>query len=719
MSFFNFLLLIILLCWIISLQGKVDDLSATLKLVRKKINDYEKYALAASNLKSTKLQEKSESVKDLEVVELQKVSDSVENVNDVKFPLPDTKSGDDVVSSKSFEQQTYKVVNEKFDFQKALLGNVFNKIGALAIVISIIILVKLVSPFIILTPTMKFMLGVLLGFGFLISGFVLHKKDNLKNYSEVLLGTGIATLFITSFCGYSILDLYNSTVAMVIGGALLVSTYLMADRMKTVSMLVIGLIGGYLVPMFTNSGYEQCFAFLIFLNAVSAIFTLRCKKFNLINPINITLTMFYALFTYLLKPEPDIIYPIVLWGIYIVYDLLRDKSSFVDYVASWINYVVLTFFSLIMFHNAHEALGILFAVSALIYMILAWVSRLLKNELFKTYEHFVLLNVWLYIVFILNDVQSVLAWAIIALIVSIFIAVNRLNYLTPSVVLFYSTTFVGAMLAHSGDEYCLIAKYLPVANVRTLIFVLPLICMLFSSLLLKSNSKKASNWLKFLGLSMGYIYLLGEINSYLMNIDTSVDFIDFNRLMIFSMIAFVYSLNAKKVSKISESILFGFASYVIFAIATILLLCGNFWYPDGYLPLVNFRFGAYVLAIISCCMFSRWDKLDLFKYLAILFGFLLVHTESVGISKLYGAVWQYLISLSWVLYSGVATIIGIVNNRRVFLNMGIALIILTIARIFIYDLARVDAFYKLIAFLALGIILMLVSYIYTSNKNKR
>jgi uncharacterized membrane protein len=47
------------------------------------------------------------------------------------------------------------------------------------------------------------------------------------------------------------------------------------------------------------------------------------------------------------------------------------------------------------------------------------------------------------------------------------------------------------------------------------------------------------------------------------------------------------------------------------------------------------------------------------------------------------------------------------------------MIILTIVRIFIYDLAKVDALYKLVAFLALGIILMLVSYIYTASKNKK
>ena len=71
--------------------------------------------------------------------------------------------------------------------------------------------------------------------------------------------------------------------------------------------------------------------------------------------------------------------------------------------------------------------------------------------------------------------------------------------------------------------------------------------------------------------------------------------------------------------------------------------------------------------------------------------------------------YNYLISLAWVLYSGTVTICGIQYNKRYLINSGIFMIILSILRIFIYDLAKVEALYKLIAFLALGIILMLVS----------
>ena len=62
------------------------------------------------------------------------------------------------------------------------------------------------------------------------SAFYMHKKDNLKNYSEVLLGTGFATLFITSFCGYSMFNLYNTGTAISMGALLLLATFIISEK---------------------------------------------------------------------------------------------------------------------------------------------------------------------------------------------------------------------------------------------------------------------------------------------------------------------------------------------------------------------------------------------------------------------------------------------------------------------------------------------------------
>ena len=133
MGFFIFLLLVILICWIALLQGKVDSLSNTLKYVCKKINDYEKVAFTTTSQESVKKSEINESKDEYQtqvVVPEEKVV-AQPQIKEQEFEKSEVQA---TVSN--------KILKEDFDLQKALLGNVFNKIGALAIIIAVIILIK-------------------------------------------------------------------------------------------------------------------------------------------------------------------------------------------------------------------------------------------------------------------------------------------------------------------------------------------------------------------------------------------------------------------------------------------------------------------------------------------------------------------------------------------------------------------------------------------------
>ena len=82
--------------------------------------------------------------------------------------------------------------------------------------------------------------------------------------------------------------------------------------MKTPSMLVIGLIGGYLTPIFSGTTYEASMWYLIFLNLVSIVYTLRNARYSYINIINLIITMF-AFMPYVIEPV-KVTYPLGLWG---------------------------------------------------------------------------------------------------------------------------------------------------------------------------------------------------------------------------------------------------------------------------------------------------------------------------------------------------------------------------------------------------------------------
>lgn len=691
----SFLLCIVCLIWLYFIQQKLDKISKSIDFLSH--ND-EKAVLEPKQKVHNELITQDEVV--INKPEPQKVQEPLQ----IQQEQPNVE----------FEQKYHK--KDDFELQNAFLGNIFNKIGAIAIIVALIIFIKLVSPFFVITPLIKTILGFLSGFVMIGGALHMHKSQNLKRYSEVLLGTGFATLFITTFCAYSLFHLCSTGVVLAIGALLLILTFILAQRMQTASMLVIGLIGGYLTPCFSGSDYEVSMWYLIFLNAVSLIFTLKNTRYKWINLVNLLITMF-AFIPYVIDPV-KFIFPVVLWGIYILYDILRDKSSKSDYVLSVFNYIVLTLFSMILFRSSHAFFGYMLAVAAMIYYGLGFYSYVTKNELYKTYVYYILLNLWLEIVFLLNGVESVISLSLVGLALALFSAKFNRKYLNAGMYWYLSMAFIGALFARVNGDFVMFTQYIPVWNFRTLVFMFPVVCIFVSSILFKKTNKNTSDLLLLSSLSLGYLYVVGEINSLLTRYSAVVGGDNFNKAMLYSIIGFSYVLQTKKLYRSTNNLLFNIMSWIILPISLLILFVWSIDYHTQaiYLPVLNLRFASYAFAIASGVFMARWMKVEFFKYLAVILGFVLVYCESAGLTYMYSGI-NYIISLSWVLYSGAITIMGILLNKRYLINSGIALVILSIFRIFIFDLAKVEALYKLIAFLALGVILMLVSYIYNFHKN--
>ena len=701
-------LCLILAIWLACVHQKLNSLTRSIEFLRSSLNRLNmeediKNQPSACEPKAEPVKEEA-SVEKIQVQSQPEISQVSPKFNDLE-------------SKNNIDIKKLNSVKSNSDIQNVFLGNIFNKIGAITIIVAVIIFIKLVSPFIHLTPQMTVGAGYLAGIAMAVGALYLHRKEKFKAFSEVLLGTGFATLFINTFCAYSYFKVFSTATALCIGGTLLLITYIIADRMKTLSMLVIGLLGGYLTPFLSGAEKDVIFGYLIFLNLISLIYTLKNKHNKVINVVNLVLTMFIMV-DYNLFNKINPVYPLVLWLVYLPYDILRDKSSKLDTTLSGINYFVLTLFTLILFDNDHFCLGVVFASTAVGYLILAVLSRISKSELYKYYEHYILINVWLFILFILNDMNSVIAWAAIPFVVALLIKFFKLDYLKSMVVWYYLSAFIGVLTAHIEGNYVLMANYNPILNLRALIVGTPAISMLASSYILKNSGKNISNLLKFSGVSLIYLYISGEVTSMLNADGTNSSYKAFNLALSYVILGFMYAINMKFLYNSAKSLLYDIAGYIIAGISLFALMITSYIYPEGYVVLLNMRVCAYAAAILLCLIYIKYTKAEFFKYLAVILGFLLVHSESVGVKNVYGDEFQYIISLSWVLYSGIVTTIGIIKSKNFLKYIGIVLSLLTVARIFIFDLARVESVYKLIICLVLGVILMLVSYIYTAkNKN--
>jgi len=710
------LLGIVCLIWLIHLQQKLDKISSSIDSLSGAKRDFHDSA-AKHTAEEPIIPDEAETQQEKpEGVLLQPVNEVVpeqelelESESESE-PQPQPQPELEPEPNISPVVNSYEKSKDDFELQNAFLGNIFNKIGAIAIIVAVIIFIKLVSPFIVITPLMKIVLGFFAGLGMVGGALYMHKKDELKNYSEVLLGTGFATLFITTFCGYSMFNLYNTGFVLSVGGILLLATFLLADKMQTVSMLVIGLIGGYLTPCFSGAAYEVSMWYLIFLNIVSIVFTLRNQRFRWINIVNLIITM-HAFLPYAIDSDATLL-PFVLWGVYVIYDFLREKSDSVDYAVCIVNFVVLILFSMLLYTSSHESFYYMLAIAACTYVCFALNSYVSKNQLYKTYVYYALLILWLGILFLSNNVVNVAVWSFVGLGLAVICAKFKQNFLSGAIYWYFLTAFVGALLAKVNNEFVMFANYAPILNVRTLVFGLPVATSLLSALVLRKESKNTSDLLLFSGLSLGYLYLVGEINSILTGYSGKYNY---NRWMINVIVGLCYTLQTKKLYKSTNNILFNIASWIFMVVSLLGLVIGSIIYLHTMkYPVININCAIYIMAILMSVLFQRWTQCESYKYLSVILGFILIWCETTLLSVNLNI--PYLVSVGWILYSGVITTVGILLNKRYLINSGIFLVILSILRIFIYDLAKVDALYKLIAFLVLGICLMTVSYIYNFHK---
>jgi uncharacterized membrane protein len=102
------------------------------------------------------------------------------------------------------------------------------------------------------------------------------------------------------------------------------------------------------------------------------------------------------------------------------------------------------------------------------------------------------------------------------------------------------------------------------------------------------------------------------------------------------------------------------------------------------------------------------------------FGYFAVHAGELAGGKprdMYLAQ-QLSLSLVWALYGGGLLLFGYLKENRLLRLLGLLLLSLTTLKVFFLDLSALDRAYRIISFVALGAILLAVSYLYQKSQRR-
>lgn len=502
----------LLIIWVFVIQLKLNELSIDIK------------SLKQNNKKicQQKSDENQKSNQDIVLNDHNEQSTTISNNNQYNKTTPTS-------------SQT-KQVSKDSEFENIFLGNIFNKIGAIAIIIAVGIFIKLISPFIIFTPLMKTTLGFLFGIILLVISVKLH-KDNLKNYAEVLMGTGLASLFITTYCAYNLLHTIQMPTAISIATIILIASFYIADKLQTSSALVIGLIGGYINPFIINTNVSGNFTlgYLIFLNLLTLIFTYKNENKSYINFINIPIFFITGTY-YLITNTFSNFIPFILCGLYILFDILttftKKKSNSALIL---MNYALLTFFAIEMYQVDKTKIGIFFGITSLIYALLTYLYSKFNKKLYKPYLYTIIANIWLVVYYLATDMQSIIIWSLEALCLVVFATkYKNLKELDNWAIAIFISVIIGIFLARENGVHYITTNYTNICNPRMLLFGIPILTTILSSHFITQNGSFKENLYSYLAIILGFTYLHYECNSFIathqnLNIDylTSVMWITY------------------------------------------------------------------------------------------------------------------------------------------------------------------------------------------------
>jgi len=214
-----------------------------------------------------------------------------------------------------------KKKREPINWEKFIGENLFGKIGILVLVIGIGFFVKYAVDKNYINETVRTILGFVSGGVLLFIAWWLRKR--YRTFSSLLSGGAFAIFYVTVAMAYHYYDLFSQPVAFVILVAVTVMMSLLAILYDHRELAIIAIAGGFIAPFLVSTGegnYMGLFTYILVL--VSAMFMVSLyKKWGEIPIISFLLT-WIILFVYAMQV------PIILMKIDQLANLLIFSSAF-------------------------------------------------------------------------------------------------------------------------------------------------------------------------------------------------------------------------------------------------------------------------------------------------------------------------------------------------------------------------------------------------------
>jgi len=652
----------------------------------------------------------------------------------------------------------------KEEWEALIGGKLLNRIGAVALIIGVGLFLKYAFENNWITETLRVILGAVTGVAALLFAARAHRKG-FEVFSQGLVGAGIAILYLSVFASFNFYQLLSQPVAFVFMAAVTIIAFTQAFRYDSLAVSLLGWFGGFLTPFLLSTGVPNeigLFSYLFLLD-IGLIAVLRARgRWYILEPLALggTYVIYFLWFQEYFTAD---ILPITLlfltlfWGLFHGFDLFLELRTTVSspsirrLVAS--ANAILAFIALLLavdrltdnrLAEASAVYGLLYAATAL----LSWRVKPDARVAFLQYCLTAAVAVACAIGWEFEKFSIPIAWTIEAVMLLILgTAIERRGLWYGGEILLL-VALAGLFSTFGALAYEPIGMYTPIWNTRALAFVIMVLGFVCGTVLARRDLNAThAEVLQYGWIIIALTLLTVEIDDIFRAISLGADEVTRTSISFQRFIAVGVGWSASGLALLAgartrfDRPLFYGGCWVLLIGALLTTLRGAAYSPiELFAPILNLRFAALLFVVALSFFALRWlkdlrgrsswaqDYRGVIRITIAAIAFVLLTAEiRDSFERAIGSVvgpesspevprlrnlQQLSLSGGWLVYSGGLMIFGLWRRLRTLRIMAIALFGFTILKIFIYDLSFLETVYRFISFIALGIILLTVSYLY-------
>ncbi len=657
------------------------------------------------------------------------------------------------------------------EWEALIGGKLLNRIGALALIIGVGFFLKYAFDNNWISETTRVLTGAVIGFLCLIGARRTQKKG-FQIFSQGIAGAGIAILYLSVYACFNYYQLVSQPVAFVLMAAVTVIAFFEALRYDSLAVSVLACVGGFLTPFMLSTGESnpaELFTYVAVLDIGVLLVLLRKHSWFVLEPMLLagTFILYFSWFdVYYTRPDTllTLIFLVLFWAIFHGFDMFRGARGIAGdtalrRVVAWFHaglfWIAL---SILLEPHFHAQMGLAAAVASALYAVSTIPVERRRPGAYGALIQYSLTAAAFLLFAIAIEFESftiVIFWTVEAVVLVWAGTRYQRRYLWVAGLLLFGVTVITLLSLEGSLVASPLEGFQLLLNQRTLAYIFLALslgaCVIFLRDVVGTSITGLVELLHYGWVFLLFVLLTVETNdlfrSWMVNAGgLNKDALGFNRFMVMAGVWSLYALALAGAGTrpYTRPVIFSGISVVLIA-ACLTGIRGIAFAPLAeFIPVFNIRVLALVLTVVVMFLVVRrlgrtvgrsaWipeirEAMQIIGVLLLLVLFTgeirdIFEKAILGISAGMGLpdvsaegkrlenLKQISLSGLWLTFSICLMVFGIWRRMRMLRLLAMALFGFTILKIFIYDLSFLETLYRIFSFMALGLILLAVSYLY-------